>query len=59
MTIRRSDSRRLIQLTMKPDLYERIRDHCRALDVPMTVWARSLILRELEQSPGPQSAEHC
>ena len=53
MTMRRPDNRRLIQLTMKPDLYERIRDHCRALDVPMTVWARSLILRELEPPDTP------
>lgn len=48
MTIR-PDSRRLIQLTMKPDLYDRIRRHCSALDVPMTVWARGLILKELDQ----------
>ena len=42
MTIR-SDGRRLIQLTMKPDLYDRIRQHCSSLDLPMTVWIRGLI----------------
>lgn len=40
-------SRRLIQLSMKPDLYDRIRDHCEALDMPVTIWVRELIKREL------------
>jgi len=53
MTLRK-DGRRLIQLTMQPDLYDRIRDHCSRQDVPMTVWVRSLIARELEQqAPEP------
>jgi hypothetical protein len=47
MTIR-SDGRRLIQLTMKPDLYERIREHCNSIDTPMTIWARQIICRELD-----------
>ena len=51
MPIRKDDNRRLIQLTMKPDFYDRIRAHCKALDVPVTVWARELIRRELEQHP--------
>lgn len=46
MTLR-SDGRRLIQLTMKPDLYERIREHCDSLDLPVTVWVRELVKREL------------
>jgi hypothetical protein len=45
----RKDGRRLIQLTMKPDLYERIQAHCASIDVPITVWARELIKRELER----------
>lgn len=49
MTTRRDDNRKLIQLTMKPDLYDRIRNHCSALDMPITVWARELIKRELNQ----------
>jgi hypothetical protein len=53
MTLR-SDGRRLIQLTMRPDLYDRIREHCRRLDVPITVWARSVIVAALE----PQGHHH-
>lgn len=49
MTTRRDDNRKLIQLTMKPELYEQIREHCSALDMPITVWARELIKRELNQ----------
>lgn len=51
MSTRKDDNRRLIQLTMKPDLYDRIRDHCSALDMPITVWARELIKRELASNP--------
>jgi hypothetical protein len=47
---RRSDGRFLIQLTMREDLYREIQTRCRELDVPVTVWARDLIRRELAQS---------
>lgn len=47
MTTRKDDGRKLVQLTMQPDFYERIRAHCKALDMPITVWARELIKREL------------
>jgi hypothetical protein len=33
---------------MKPDLYQQIKAHCERLDVPITVWARQLIKRELD-----------
>lgn len=39
--------RRLLQISLKPDFYELVRKHCAALDLPMTVWARELIKREL------------
>lgn len=48
MTTRKDDGRKLVQLTMQPDFYERIRAHCKALDMPITVWARELMKRELE-----------
>ena len=55
MTTRKDDNRKLIQLTMKPDLYDRIRNHCSALDMPITVWARELIKRELAATePQPE-----
>jgi hypothetical protein len=50
---RRPAGRCLIQLTMQPELYQEIRDHCQRLDVPMTVWARDLIRRELAQPIPP------
>lgn len=47
MSTRKDDDRRMIQITMRPDLYDKIRTHCKELDVPFTVWARELIRREL------------
>jgi hypothetical protein len=49
MTIRKSNGRKLIQLSVRPEFYELIRDHCERLDMPVTVWARELIKRELER----------
>lgn len=46
MTIR-SDGRHVISLTMKADLYQRMQDRCEKLDLPITVWVRELIQREL------------
>jgi hypothetical protein len=45
-----SKGRRLLQISLKPDFYELVRKHCSALDLPMTVWARELIKRELSIS---------
>lgn len=53
MTIRKTDGRRLLQISMQPDYYELVREHCRRLDVPMTVWARDLIRREIESPTTP------
>lgn len=47
MTTRADDGRKLIQLTMRPDLYNQIKEHCQSLDMPITIWARELIKREL------------
>lgn len=49
MTTRKDDGRKLIQLTAQPELYERIRAHCQSVDIPITVWARQLIKRELDR----------
>jgi hypothetical protein len=43
--------RRLLQISVKPELYEQIRAHCAAIDMPMAIWARELIKRELENTP--------
>jgi hypothetical protein len=53
MTIRK-DGRCMIQLTMGPDLYKAVREHCRKLDKPVTVWARDLMHQALSaDSPPP------
>jgi hypothetical protein len=50
----RKDGRCMIQLTMAPDLYEAVRDHCKRQDTPVTVWARELIRQALStESPPP------
>lgn len=46
MTVR-SDGRHVISITMKPDLYRQIEVRCDELDLPITVWVRELIQREL------------
>lgn len=46
MTIR-SDGRHVISLTMKSDLYKQMQSRCDQLDLPVTVWVRELIQREL------------
>jgi hypothetical protein len=61
MTIRKSNGRKLLQLSMRPDFYEQIRLHCQQLDMPVTVWARELIKRELASShisPSPLHENH-
>jgi len=50
VTIRKSDGRHLIQLTLQPDLYEKIRQHCNNLDMPITVWARGLMRKAMEDT---------
>lgn len=48
MTIRKTDGRKLIQLSVKPEFWDLIKAHCDDLDMPVTVWARELIKRELK-----------
>jgi hypothetical protein len=53
MTIRKSDGRHLVQLTLTPDLYLELKEHCRRLDTPITVWARNLIRNEMAKEAPP------
>lgn len=46
-------TRRLLQVSIKADLYEEMRAHCDQIDIPMAIWARELIKRELH----PQAAK--
>jgi len=50
MPTRKDDGRRLIQITMSPQLYERVRTHCTEIEMPITVWTRSIIQAALERS---------
>jgi len=43
MSTRKDDGRKLIQITVQPDLYEKIRKHCDNFDMPITVWVRGLM----------------
>lgn len=49
MTISKTNGRKLIQITMLPALYHQIQTHCKQLDLPITVWVRELIKRELQR----------
>lgn len=33
---------------MQPSLYEEVKAHCKAIDMPITVWARQLMQKELK-----------
>jgi hypothetical protein len=46
-----TSNRRLLQVSLKAELYEQVREHCAQLDMPMAIWARELIKRELERHP--------
>ena len=39
--------RRILSVSVMPDLYIRLQQHCRTLDRPMTVWIRGLIKANL------------
>jgi predicted DNA-binding protein len=41
------EDRRILSISVKPDLYARLQQHCRTLDRPMTVWVRDLIKEHL------------
>lgn len=56
MTLR-SDGRRVISVTMHPDIYNRLYAHCKKLDIPVTVFMRNAIKQSLppddEAKPPP------
>lgn len=54
MTLR-SDGRRVISVTMQPDLYDQLYARCRELDRPITVYVREAIKAALAvvQEPEP------
>jgi hypothetical protein len=51
-------NRRPLQISLKADLYEQVREHCNQLDMPMAIWTRELIKRELKAAlPSAGDAE--
>lgn len=47
MQIAKPVTRKLVQVSLKPELHELVRQHCAQLDMPMAVWARELMKREI------------
>jgi len=48
MTLR-SDGRRVVSVTMQPELYAQLYEACKRLDLPVTAWVREAIKRELQR----------
>jgi hypothetical protein len=46
MTLR-SDGRRVVSVTMQPELYDQLYETCKRLDLPVTVWCREAIRLQL------------
>jgi hypothetical protein len=45
----RADKRLVISVTMQPDLYLRVKTHCRDTDIPVSVWVRQVLVEELNR----------
>ena len=43
----RKDGRRIVSVTMKPCLYDELIERCKALDIPVTVFAREALVTAL------------
>jgi predicted DNA-binding protein len=56
MTLR-SDGRRVISVTMQPELYDQLYARCRELDRPITVYVREAIKAALPPCDGAASQE--
>ena len=45
--------RKIVSVTMLPELYEELLEHCKNIDVPVSVWCRDVIKRELHKWSDP------
>lgn len=52
MNASKNDGRKLIQVTMRPELHDQVKERCDELDLPVTVWIRELIKQALAR-PEP------
>jgi len=50
VTIRKSDGRHLIQVTLAPALYFELKGHCRRIDTPVSVWVRELVRQAIAEA---------
>lgn len=41
------NGRKIVSVTMLPDLYDKLLQHCKDSDVPVSLWVRKLIEAEL------------
>lgn len=39
----RTDNRKVISVSCKPEFFDAVRRYCKSIDVPFTVWVRGLI----------------
>jgi len=46
----KTEQRKIVQVTCLPALFRQIQEHCKTIDVPVSVWARELIIAELERA---------
>jgi hypothetical protein len=47
MTSKKGSDRRLLQVSFKADFYAKVQAHCARIELPMAIWVRELIKREL------------
>jgi hypothetical protein len=54
MTLR-PDGRRMIQVTLRPELYDQIKQICDDHDMPLSVWGRAVFERAIREDWLPAS----
>jgi len=43
------NGRKIVSVTMLPPLYEKLLQHCKSSDVPVSLWVRKLVEDELRR----------
>jgi hypothetical protein len=47
MTSKKDTDRRLLQVSLRGDFYAKVQAHCARIELPMAIWVRQLIKREV------------
>jgi hypothetical protein len=47
MTNKKAPDRRLLQVSLRGDFYAKVQAHCARIELPMAIWVRQLIKREI------------